>query len=269
MAFSIGVSEDPRSAFSRIAEEQFNAALLHLEPPIRDEKTAIHEVRRHCKKVRGLLRLFAPALDAREFRVSDVEIRDAARILGFRRDAAVRAEIFDNFGIPHPPEPDHNNGGNEAIALATRHLTRARVLIASISPSGNVRKAVASGFRNTYKRCLKANKLARRRPSDELDHKLRKWVKYHWQHLLLLSEFSPPNAKERRKLVRQVGHLLGLAHDIFVIEAEPETQPFSEQLAEKKAGFIADARQLINRVSDSDGARFTKRVARQVRRSRA
>ena len=265
MAFLIGKSEDPRRAFSRIAEEQLDAALQHLEPPIRDEKTAIHEVRRHCKKVRGLLRLFDPALDAREFRVIDIEIRDAARILGFRRDDDVRAEIFDNFGIPHPPAAIHSDKGDEAIAPAARHLTRARVLMASMSPSGNVHKRVARGFRNTYRRCLKAKKAARRRHCDELDHKLRKWVKYHWQHLHLLSEFAPRNVAKRRKLVQQAGHLLGLAHDIYVIEAEPETQVFSQQLAEKKAEFLADARKVTNNVFDTEGKRFTKKVARQIR----
>ena len=79
--------EPPETAFRAIALDQLDEALSDLDNPDRDGRSVVHEARRRCKKLRGLLRLVRPVFP--EFARENAAIRDAAALLSHLRDAEV------------------------------------------------------------------------------------------------------------------------------------------------------------------------------------
>src|ERR1700761_6944167 len=79
--------EPVEAAFRAIALSQLDEALSDLDKGDSDGRSVVHEARRRCKKLRGLLRLVRPALP--DFATENAAVRDAAALLSHLRDAEV------------------------------------------------------------------------------------------------------------------------------------------------------------------------------------
>ena len=75
------------AAVRRIARQQVEAALACIDGTTGDAGRTLHEVRKRCKKIRALLRLVHPGLDADG--AGNAAFRAIAAPLGPRRDADV------------------------------------------------------------------------------------------------------------------------------------------------------------------------------------
>ena len=107
MAFRILKGEAVATAMRRIAREQIDEALAELEDSELDEDKKVHQVRKRCKKLRGLIRLYRPAFK-QGYAIENAWFRDAARPLSGVRDAQSQLATVDSllkhYGAKVDPE---------------------------------------------------------------------------------------------------------------------------------------------------------------------
>ena len=98
MAYRIRTKDDDvEQAVRRIACEQIDRALAEIDDDGLDFARKVHQVRKRCKKLRGLVRLVRPALDA--YGRENAAFRDAA---GGRIKSPVELIIgtYRTIGVP-------------------------------------------------------------------------------------------------------------------------------------------------------------------------
>lgn len=219
----------------RIAHEQIDKALSEIADPELDGHEVVHQVRKRCKKLRGLIRLVRPCFA--DYKRENAVLRGAAGELAVVRDAQSTLEIFNSLA-----------GHFEAhlgptLAAATRdRLEQRRQLVAGknmdlesrldrfadrmqslgrrvekwqVEASGYA--ALDPGLRKTYRRCRKAMGQAYAKPSPERFHEWRKRTKYHWYHTRLLVSIWPQMLAVHHEAAGQLSDILGDHHDLAVL----------------------------------------------------
>ena len=94
MAFQILADEAVEEAVQRIAREQIDKAVDEINDRELDRHETVHQVRKRCKKIRGLIRLVRPQFEDTYDR-ENAWYRDSARPLSYVRDAQSIIETFD------------------------------------------------------------------------------------------------------------------------------------------------------------------------------
>jgi len=233
MSYRIERGEPLTDAVRRIATEQIDKARDELADPELDAHVVVHQVRKRCKKLRGLVRLVRPAFD--DYADENRRFRDAARRLSDLRDATSLVECFDRLAERHAgadaPQPWTlvrerllERRGELAIAqeLPARlerfadELEDARRRVAGWEFGRDDWKPALKGARKTYKRARNAMAGARDETAAANLHEWRKRVKYHRYHTRLLRELRPEAQKARRDELDELGDLLGDEHDLAV-----------------------------------------------------
>ena len=275
----LGFCLDPREGIAagleRSAREQLDRALGELGDPERDRPVAIHEARKCCKRLRGLLRLARPGLGDKVYRRENVALRDAARRLSGLRDAEALLETWDRLDERFKGEVDRRRLVPVRRALAARRealgdddlepriarfcddLEAVRGRLSSW-PLANDFEVLSGGLKRTYQRGRKAMGAAYDDSTSERFHDWRKRVKYHRYQLELLAPLWPRQVKSRRKEVKALGDLLGEEHDLVVLEAtlagasdssgEASVQLAGELSARRRAELRAAMRPLGQRL---------------------
>lgn len=243
MSYRIEPHEAVPSAVRRIAQEQVRKALDEIDDEALDLPATIHQVRKRCKKVRGLVRLVrpaAPALYARENAV----FRDAARLLSDARDATALLETYDALMEHYADDVDRR-----AFAPVRGALTRRRNALRDgdsvpdrvaafrdvlAEAPARIRRweipedgfaTIEGGLKKTYKRGYKALRVAYTEPSDEAFHEWRKRAKYHRYHGKLLRALWRPVVNKRRKQMHTLTDYLGDDHDFAVFRQTLAAEP--------------------------------------------
>ena len=95
LSYRIRPGSSVRKNVRRLARRELDRSLAALDEPgeLGLEET-VHDVRKRCKKVRGVLRLARPGL-GREYARANAGVRDAARELSALRDAHATLATFD------------------------------------------------------------------------------------------------------------------------------------------------------------------------------
>ncbi len=243
MAYRIEASdEDVQAAVRRIACAQIDRALSEIDDPENGLDETVHQLRKRCKKLRGLLRLVRPAMTG--YGPDNAAFRDAARRLSDFRDADALIETYDAlmahfegaadrraFGpvrarLTRDARADRQTGDPEvALAEVRAALVAARARAAGWSLDADGADAIAGGLGKTYKRARKAMQRAWASPSDEAMHDWRKRMKYHWYHVRLLQEANPEMMRPRAGAADALGDLLGDHHDLAVLESRLDAAP--------------------------------------------
>lgn len=240
MAYQIQCRESIVEGVRRIAGEQLGKAIDELDDPNLARPETVHQVRKRCKKLRGLIRLVRPSFDGYKF--ENQQFRDAARLLSAVRDAQVHAETYDAV-------MDHFDRqlNRAAFGSIRRELTRRRKKLVRDETDLDLRldqfrsaiteamsrtgdwvlkdsgyKAVRDGFAKTYGRAEKALRRCRKSDAVEDFHELRKRAKYHWYHCRLLGDLWPSVLKVRQQHIHQLTDWLGDAHDLAVLADQLE-----------------------------------------------
>ncbi len=94
MAYHIRSQETVQKAVRRIAVAELRASINDVRLRQPDSHEAVHDFRKRCKKMRGLLRLVRPHLGD-QFRSENAFFRDLSRELSFVRDGAALLEALD------------------------------------------------------------------------------------------------------------------------------------------------------------------------------
>lgn len=217
----------------RIAAEQIDRAIDEIDDPKIDRRTAVHQVRKRMKKLRGLIRLVRPGFPAHA--EENAALRDAARRLSGLRDrdvllathdALVASAGLDSAEIAPVRAHLAASGPCEApeaaeapIAAFREDLLALRERAAGWRIEGNGGKALREGMIKVVSRARKAMAEAEHTLHDEDLHDWRKRAKYHWYHARLLSAINPDPMKSRARLARGLSEDLGDHHDLSVYRA--------------------------------------------------
>jgi hypothetical protein len=217
--------EPPETAFRAIALDQLDEALSDLDTPDRDGRSVVHEARRRCKKLRGLLRLVRPVFP--DFARENAAIRDAAALLSHLRDTEVLHQtvadllewrhddalvrVEQKLGAEHGPGPGDRLGEFRARLDAVR----ARVPGWTLETGGS--QSWLPGLRQTYRQARRRLHTARRSHQAHDFHEWRKANKNHGFHVDLLKRIAPDVLGDDLKLIEQLSTRLGVHHDLVVL----------------------------------------------------
>jgi CHAD domain-containing protein len=236
MAFTFDRGRTVQENVRVIASSQLQSALDVIDDTDLDIHETVHEVRKSCKKVRGLLRLTRLGAEKLHDRENSA-LRNTARRISDLRDLTANLEtvalLEDRFGDALEEELL----GGLRKALEERRVVRAaeldsadrikkvrREIRATLKrsrdwkiPGKNAGKgfgALAGGLGKTYKRAVNRMHDAFDEPSSEAWHEWRKRVKYHRYHTDLLRNMWEPVLDEREAQLHALTDLLGDDNDL-------------------------------------------------------
>ncbi|BAK65043.1 hypothetical protein SLG_03680 [Sphingobium sp. SYK-6] len=237
MPFRFRPSDDTVEAgFRRIACETLDGALALVRERAAPDEDLIHQVRRACKAMRGLLRLVRPAFPA--WRTENAAFRDIGAALSGTRDRRVLGETIDllarDAGDDISPaalaalrtaltgEAEGTTGRTAALLDGcAAPLLAARVRAESWSLTDHGKAALLPGLRQTYRKARRAMAtlatLEGSPAESAASHEWRKQAKYHWQHMRLLRSLAPDHAGDRIAPPDRLGDLLGERHDLDML----------------------------------------------------
>lgn len=223
-------------ALRRIADEQIGRALAELARDGTDLDTRVHQVRKRCKKLRGLLRLVRPGFGG--YGRENAAFREAARAISTLRDTGALIDSYDavtgHFGAGidrrafapirarltrEARRMRENPDTAERIADVASELSAARQRAAHWTLDKNGFDAVSGGLGKTYGRARKRMEEAWAAPDVETMHAWRKRVKYHWYHARLLRSANPAMMEPHLSAMDRLSDLLGDHHDLAVLGA--------------------------------------------------
>ena len=235
MSYRLHFNESLADGMPRIVGEQLDKAIAELSGDAADLPEAVHQVRKRCKKIRGLLRLFRGAFSA-SYSEENAWFRDLAKRLSAARDAEAMLESLDMlceafseelgadaFATVRHAMLDRRTEVQEDVELpqrvreTTAQLQDARTRVPGWRLDEDGFAAVEKGFSRTYRRARKALDASYKDPTPERFHEWRKRVKYHWYHLRLLRELWPAPMKALAAEAKQLADLLGDDHDLAVL----------------------------------------------------
>jgi CHAD domain-containing protein len=214
-----------------------------------DAERTVHNLRKTCKKLRGLIRLVRPVFA--DYHAENAAFRAAGRSLSHLRDTAVLIQTYDNLLEAYEDQVDAARFApvRRHLTLQHRRLARqadmARRLEEFRERMSAARRraerwrlsedgfdAIEPGLARSYKAARRAMAAASKDTTAEAIHDWRKRVKDHWYHAHLLTPLWPKQMKTSRIVAKDLSELLGEHHDLEV---------FAHHLPEHE---VADAAEL-------------------------
>ncbi|MCH9806201.1 MAG: CHAD domain-containing protein [Alphaproteobacteria bacterium] len=285
MAFRFQKKEELEKGFHRIANEQFERALLKWSAD--DHVFAIHETRKCFKRLRALLRLVSSALPRHEYKTEDVRLRDLARQLSASRDRQVMLETIARLradagpaesksldalqkavaATPHVRSPGkasvHARKFAKALRTAARHFNRLEL-------KGDGFDTVGIDFEATYRKGRTGMRLLLKHETEELSHEWRKLVQAHWRQLSLLSAAWPEFFEARIAVARRLSDQLGYDHDLAGLSEFAKGAAANELGRQGLAGvkkLIRNRQQVLRQMCFADGRLLYADPPKQLRRT--
>lgn len=287
MGYVFQVEESVEAGVRRIATELIDDSISRIEDPGQDRHTTVHEVRKNCKKMRGLLRLARPALGDEIYAEENARFRDAARSLSALRDAEAMIETYDELmGIfgelvdlrRFNTIRDELERRKARIAEDTGDLERrleafllemrdALERVQSWEFHAEGFDALAGGFRRVYGRGRREMARAYKDPTTEHVHEWRKRAKYHWYHARLLQYVWRPVVSPLADELDVLSDLLGDEHNLAVLEAMLLAQPAAfgdERVIQATLGLIGRRRAELREMAWPLGQRIYAEKPRAI-----
>jgi CHAD domain-containing protein len=257
MGFRLRRKEPIEEGVRRIAREEIDRALSVIANQELAPQFVVHEARKHCKKLRGLLRIVEPAMGSLFEPESDA-LAAAARGLATTRDADVAPLTLERLGALYPgnlsvedrsrlqqslrierPGPAEQGESLDArLEHFAEQLQAARQRIAEWPLADTGFDDLADGLAKTYRRSRRTMRAAYDDPIPERFHEWRKHAKYHGYHMRLLAGLWKQEMQVRRSAGEILADLLGDHHDLTVLRGML-LQKEAEEDAECKAAAIS------------------------------
>jgi CHAD domain-containing protein len=228
--------ESVQDGITRIVSEEINQAIKEIDNPRFKRTEAIHEVRKHCKKIRSVLRLARPQFEE-TYRFENVWFRDTAKGLAELRDAEAIIETFDGLLNNFSDQMDRrafapirrglalrrkrifeeNGDLNQKLKKLRARMNKAAGRVADWKLSLKEFDGVEAGLVATYRQARKTMAAAYADPIAENFHEWRKQAKYHDYHMRLLRELWKPVMRSLSKETDDLSELLGDDHNLDVL----------------------------------------------------
>lgn len=234
MAYRFASSDQSvECAVRRIAGEQIGAAVQAIDDPAVESGSAVHVVRKSCKKLRGVLRLVRGKF--KEYAVENAAFRDIAAQVSELRDAETLIATYDALVTRYAGQVDRRS-----LAPIRRRLTlRRNACAAKQDPAAQLAScragllaaaeradhwrlqakgfdALQGGLRKTFAKAYERMQEALESPSAVNFHEWRKHCKYHWYHARLLRPIWPGPMRAHARCAGELGEALGEHHDLAV-----------------------------------------------------
>lgn len=280
------VEENLRS----IAHSQIEKALAELDDTEMSVQDTVHQVRKRCKKLRGLVRLVRGSFS--DYKSENQKFRDTAAQLSYIRDAEAIIETHDDLIGVYGDQIDQMAFSSVRDQLAARQekilterdieqklaqlraeMVDARDRTHQWRLSEKSFEAIEGGLAKTYKRARIAMATARKNPTPEKLHEWRKRVKYHWYHARLLRDIWPLMMRAHIEAADKLSDMLGDHHDLAVYRmtllSDPESYGDSQQI-EALIGLIVARQSVLAQEAFVLGARLlAEKPSALVKRWRA
>jgi CHAD domain-containing protein len=135
MSFCLQADEMVEAGIKRIVNEELGQAVKEIDNRRLKRSEAIHEVRKHCKKIRGVLKLVRPQFEE-TYQLENAWFRDTAKGLAELRDTEAIIETYDSL-----LDQFSNQIDRRAFAPVRRALTlRQKKIIESVDLSQTLKK---------------------------------------------------------------------------------------------------------------------------------
>jgi CHAD domain-containing protein len=236
MAYKLHLDESVATGVHRIGREQIEKAITEIDDTEMDRHEKVHQVRKRCKKMRGLLRLIRPVFP--EFKEENESFRDSARELSYVRDSQSMLECLDTLSTHYRTHVDAKMFKTIVTVLERRReriagdgsrletklerfrsdMLAALERLQSWGIDSEGFEAVEGGLRKTYRRAKKELAKAFADPTSENFHQWRKRVKYHWYHTRLLHDLWPEMLTVHIEAADDLSNILGDEHDLSVLQ---------------------------------------------------
>jgi CHAD domain-containing protein len=246
MSFQFKPDESVKRGVRRMARKELDKAIEELTgQPGASRDEVVHDARKRCKKLRGLLRLVRDGLGDAQYREENFCLRDAARPLTEVRDAKVLAGVLDKLAEHFAGQVRPGRMAHARAALKVRRQKIAhRVLdreaafadVAALlrAARGRVKQwdvgpddwsALQSGLKRVYRGGRCAYAAAAEEPNTEKLHELQKQAKYLRHQLETLQPIWPGVLDNLVEQAHRLGDLLGDDHDLAVLRGLLQEQP--------------------------------------------
>ncbi|MFS1525116.1 CHAD domain-containing protein [Microbulbifer sp. 2304DJ12-6] len=221
MVYRLNSQQTLAEAIIATAQAEVAAAITALDAL--SEQEAVHEVRKHCKKMRALLRLIRADHKAL-YRLENAHYRTLANRLSTNRDLVSIHDAFAAIAAPtdfpraHAFIIGHSDrlGDRAALGPVGALLLQGAGRIPAW-PLARLRwKQSKHGLLSTYRHACTLKTAAISRKSAEALHTYRKRTKDHWYHCRLLQERYPPLA-ERCAPLEALAQALGDWRDLHLL----------------------------------------------------
>ena len=234
MAYRFKLEEPFARDFRRIGLAQIERAGRELARGA-ERARAVHETRKALKRIRALLRLMRPALDADAFRRENARFRDMGHRLAGEREFDVLVETIVKLeALPRAKRhlgtlatlkdevaaarARHAGGGDETTTKeALTLLAQAKQEFAGLEPRGHGFSLIGKGLARSYRNGRRASKPPTRSRATRPSTSLRKAVQLHWRHMSLLARAWPDLLEARVAAAKQLSQVLGDDHDLAVL----------------------------------------------------
>lgn len=219
----------------RIAGVQVETALERLDELSSSPDEAVHEIRKHCKKLRGLVRLVRDAVRPDEYRTVNGRLRDTARMFSDARDARIRVDVFQRLLDEEPPPLEFPDAFEEVRELLDRAH---RIEVDRVASTGVLRASaelafqesgerigawqlpeepvpfLQTGLRRIYRRGQRRLLEIQDGGRPERFHEWRKRVKYLWYATRILQPAWPRAFETYAEALHDVSEWLGEGNDL-------------------------------------------------------
>jgi CHAD domain-containing protein len=286
--FRLHDGEPVPEGIERIACGQLDLSIERLDGHSdEDLGTAVHEARKSFKRLRATVRLARDELGDDVYRRESVAFRDAGRRLAGTRDSQVVLETLDALSERYSSEAPRSCFVRFRTMLADEHAAAQRRLqdgAAVAEVLGELRQArarvpawplhcegldaLAPGFKRIYRRGRGAYRTARREPTSENLHELRKRAKDLWY----AAQVARPASKRMKGLARtahELSDLIGEEHDLAILQerANDRRDRFDDERTVGELGTLIERRRdELRREALSLAARLFQKKPRKVAR---
>ncbi|MFA0810462.1 CHAD domain-containing protein [Microbulbifer epialgicus] len=222
MSYRLDCDLLPEHGLRLVAQAEVTTAISHTKRLL--DEHAVHELRKHCKKLRALLRLVQPDHPLL-FQSENIHYRNLAHSLAQSRDpVSIRGALLAIAPPHHFPTMHtllrhmlYQKIDKRTLAQVELLLIKRRGRIESWSLEGVRWAHLERGYRRGYRRARSAWLQVQKVDSAETLHQLRKRVKDHWYHSRLLEEKFPQSAALRCEPLKQLAQALGDWRDIYLL----------------------------------------------------
>ena len=250
MGFRLKLREPLPDGLKRVFREQIHSALQLCRHPAKQRGVAVHEVRKHLKKLRAAMRLAVGEVGKSQHAREDRCVREIGRLVSDLRDAQVRLqtliqlrdETAKGSGKSHFPRIEEllsleRESFSAAFAgwqkQAIPKLERLGERLSKWPLAGMTWKQVCGTVGKTYKRGQRGLAKTIKKPQPENFHAWRKRVKDLWYQLRILQPLNRVVLEKIAADAEVLGELLGQEHDFHFLLARLENESGDEALCDE------------------------------------
>ncbi|MCD6258229.1 MAG: CHAD domain-containing protein, partial [Helicobacteraceae bacterium] len=234
VSYSINLKKNVEKQSQKVALSQLKKSIEEIEDNSLSMDKKIHQLRKRCKKMRGLLRIIRPQLQiSGVYDAQNQYFKETAKQFSAIRDKRMLEETFKKIVLKYNLDENRYMQIVQSIesmkvqseisvqnyfALYRAEFEENRKNIEQYRLKEKSSRALDKGIKKGYKKASKLKKKAYKTQSDKDFHAWRKWVKYHWYHMRLIKKNEECVLGPRVKVSGILADILGDEHDLSVFK---------------------------------------------------